>query len=55
MWCHASPEPAVSEEGDERERGGERGAEEADELHRREPADVRVERGRGEGPDDRPN
>ena len=43
MQCRASPEPPVSVEGDERERGGERGAEEADELRRREPADVRVE------------
>ena len=53
MQCRASPEPPVSVEGDERERGGERGAEEADELRRREPADVRVECRRGEGSDDR--
>ena len=45
--------PPVSVEGDERERGGERGAEEAEELRRREPADVRVECRRGEGSDDR--
>ena len=53
MQCRASPEPPVSVEGDERECGGERGAEEADELRRREPADVRVECRRGEGSDDR--